>query len=283
MKTATSIFTSLTLLIVSLPATASAWHGYLEFEHTGDGNQRGWPGGDGILYLGRPGTPLNGPNGIKTGDTGMDCAVCHINPAGSTMATVTFSPPMGPGNSYDPNTVYNVEVLLTRESAGTSGCNRRNTNSLVGYFTDPSGMMRVGQVGGGWSAEMCRPGESQNATRARSGSIVAGTCSYVGGQGENRNMHSSDGGERWRFRWDPQGSSMPVKFWMGLVDGNCTARNGGAQTYEGDDVFMYEEDLAAPSAYHVPAFLDDHQGQQGHRPGYVDDPAIHRRWSELWA
>jgi len=217
-------------LATLLPAgRAEAWHGYDEWQHSGDGSVRSWPGSDGLRYLGSP------------RDFTMTCADCHIGGPGRTRATVSFTPSLS-GGRYSPGQRYSVHVQMTTESKGTSGCSRRNTNSIVAWFSDPGGRTTTGQVyndSGGRACGTLGSGGTGGTT------IVRGNCEYVSGQGDGT---GPIGGKNWHFQWQAP-SSGDAKLWLGLVDGDCFQRVPmSAQTYDDDDVFMLEMDIPRASA-----------------------------------
>ena len=207
-------------MAIALPSTASAWHGYDDWQKSGSGQTLRFPGSGGLYYLGRQ------------EDHTMTCASCHIGGPGRVRANVTFTPALASGR-YSPGTRYRVDVAMAPEVMGLAGCSRRNTNSIVAFFSDSSGDNPAGTVFNDNQQRACGPSTLGTTQGNGPTTIVRGNCEYVSGQGGTTAAN-------WRFHWDAPASG-DVTLWMGLVDGDCVQRDGGAQTYDGDDVFMLEQ------------------------------------------
>jgi hypothetical protein len=249
-------------MLVALPSGASAWHGADEWQRGGRGDTLRFPGSGGLYYLGR------------REDHTMTCATCHIGGPGRVRASVAFTPPLSSGR-YAPGTRYRVDVAMSPEVMGLSGCSRRNTNSIVAFFSDASGNNPAGTIFNDSQQRACGPSTLGTTQGAGPTTIVHGNCEYASGQGGSTAAN-------WRFHWDAPASGA-VTFWMGLVDGDCVERDGGAQTYDGDDVFMLEQSIpqgAMAWRFDAPGFVPQRLAAVDRMPKYAwarrRDPLIVR-------
>jgi hypothetical protein len=215
-------------LAFSFAPAAHAWHGYPEFQIHGGGDRLRYPGSGGIYYLGRQ------------ADFGMNCTHCHVGAPGRVRARLTWAPALT-GGRYAPGTNYTITVDMVGETAGTGTCARRNTNAILAMFTNSAGSAVAGTIKGSTGTRQCGP-IPPPATPYTWGftapggvtTMVQGNCETAGGQG----------GTRWTMQWQAPMSG-DVKLYLGMVDGDCVQRNGGAQTYDMDDVYMLEQDIMA--------------------------------------
>jgi hypothetical protein len=249
-------------MLVALPSGASAWHGADEWQRGGRGDTLRFPGSGGLYYLGR------------REDHTMTCASCHVGGPGRVRANVTFTPALSSGR-YAPGTRYRVDVAMSPEVMGLSGCSRRNTNSIVAFFSDPSGNNPAGTIFNDNQQRACGPSTLGTMQGVGATTIVRGNCEYASGQGGSTAAN-------WRFHWDPPASG-DVTFWLGLVDGDCVQRDGGAQTYDGDDVFMLEQPIpqgAMAWRFDAPGFVPQRLAVVDRMPKYAwvrrRDPLIVR-------
>jgi hypothetical protein len=177
---------------------------------------------------------------------GLTCAVCHINAPGIIEIGVGSNPTGVFDAGYVPNTLYNLQVELLNEIAGTElndpsvcpavAC---NVNIFVLEVQDglgqPAGVLCPGKPVPDpmTGAITCRDFAGHPTIAANDSAIFARGYrpSEVGTLFEN-------GATSWDFYWQaPPAGTGPVTFYVVMVDGN-----GGAQTAEtpndplGDDV-----------------------------------------------
>lgn len=178
------------------PSTAAAFHPALSFEKTANEG-----GGGGIYFTGSP------------RDKGYDCAICHVEPAGTIAAELATDPPELAAGSYRPGSTYQLTVRLLGEHRGFG--TRSNQNSFLLEAVDDQAVP--------------------------AGAFVGLDLERVGVVDDGRVLGGRAGPEtEWTFGWRaPAAGGGAVTFHLGVVDGDGAGNASEAQTDpNGDDVAM---------------------------------------------
>ncbi len=163
-------------------------------------------------------------------DHGITCAHCHVDndPQQSRIdLTFTFTPPLGSAGgkvTYAPGQRYQVDVALTGEYLGISGCAQyqSHTNNFAATFETDAGQQTVGILETDGTPRListsCPTDYPSPPPPATTG--IYRDCAVVFGAGPQG--ETIPGLTAWRFFWTaPAAGTGGVTMYWGGVDGNC--------------------------------------------------------------
>ena len=222
------------------------------------GNAYGWDGPE--LWFAEPtGANPGGGGMFGTGsarDYTITCKHCHVEEDESaTIAfTLTFSPALGPGDSYAPGQTYAITARLTGEFLGLSGCDPlvENHNGFAATFEDGQGRnVGVLRSDSGQVQTSCPAAWPFDGVMGANTTGLYGDCEVIFGVGDNRTQ--------WAFQWTaPASGTGPVTIYYGTTDGDCDMMSMGDRSIDGKRVLAEasaRRDPRLPWVFLVPAIV----------------------------
>jgi hypothetical protein len=203
-------------------------------------------------------------------DRGITCANCHVGGPAFTQGRIgldfVFTPALesvGGQQGYQPGRRYQVQVRLTGEWRGLSGCGQylMHMNGFGAAFELGNGQ-RAGryETDAGQDSNSCPATIPDNNSTMAYTTITYGRCHAVTSTG-------TEGRTTWSLYWTaPAAGSGAVKVSWGAVDGNCDMNSMG------DDVKVGSFNLAEGIAQAPPR-----APRRLTRPGFDWSPALASR------